>query len=181
MILKCIQDRIKRIYISLEIKNYDGAAEFLEIAHDVSSKISHFKTKENKVLNKLNMIVSNLANLKDHLKNLVEQLGGSKQKIENKISESRFLQVIIDLNNAEKHGYPVSRKRSNLDPKIANIISKLTMYGDGDTSITINPDGRIEPEGNVVAAISADILDKQNRKIFSFDEMVEGALIECNQ
>ena len=145
----------------------DGIAEYLRFEHSTGS----FSSNPNQVLVKILSVVSNLSNLKDHLKKTATAKGIDKNLIEKEIDNSLHLQLIIDINNAEKHGYPVTSKRSNLDPKIVNLKSGLKVIGDGMTSISIHPDGRIEQTGNVETIIDADILDFNNNKICSFSEL----------
>lgn len=171
-----VKNRIDRIYSAIKIKEEDGTAEYLRLERIPNSNSAKFAPNINEILNKLLMMVSHISNLKDHLKNIIEKNGGNKQLIEDTINENLALQLIVDLNNAEKHGYPVKNKRSGLDPKIIYVSSALTVVGDGQTSITIHPDGRIEKEGNVTTVIKANILNFQNEIICSFDDLIENSI-----
>lgn len=163
-----INNRIERIYNSIQIKKEDGISEYLKFEH----RTGHFVSNENELLIKILLIISNLSNLKDHLKNVIEQKGGNKQIIEDEIKNNLHLQLIIDINNAEKHGYPVTRKRSHLDPKIVNLSSSLILVGDRNSLITIHKDGKIGKQGDIPTKINADIFDKDDNKICSLDELV---------
>lgn len=171
-----VNSRIERIYLSIQINISDGTAEYLRLERVPNTTLSHFKANENEVLNKLIMIVSHISNLKDHLKNRIEIKGGSKQIIEDEINNNLHLQLIVDLNNAEKHGYPVKSKRSKLDPKFGNITSGLTLTGGDENYITIHPSGKIEKHGDVITRINADILSFKDEKICTFDELVDFSL-----
>jgi hypothetical protein len=162
-----LNSRLERIYISINTKLEDGTAEYLRFNRETGS----FSSNPNQVLEKILSIVSNLSNLKDHLKKAATSKGVDKNLIEKEIENYLPLKLIIDINNAEKHGYPVTSKRSNLDPKIVNVSSGLKVVGDEATSISIHPDGRIEQSGNVETILDADIVDFHNNKICKFSEL----------
>lgn len=117
-------------------------------------------------LNRIILIIHNLANLKDNLKNYFKSINKDEKLVEKNIDDSIYLCIITDLSNQEKHSYPLTlRKRSNLDPKIINI----------ENSLNINM-----PIGNVFynildakVEISAEIVDSNDNFLFTFSELIE--------
>lgn len=55
------------------------------------------------IINKIFLILYNLASLKDHLKNCLRSKNLNQNVIEDEINNSLHLQVLIDLVNQEKH------------------------------------------------------------------------------
>lgn len=125
-------------------------------------------SKEEKLeaINRFNLIIHNLSNLKDNLKNYLKNNGMDDALVEKNISDSIYLSIITDLANQEKHGYPLQRsKRSRLDPKIINFRNSIAIKMPVG-NIYFNPmDGKIQ--------ISADVVDSNNNFLFYFNELVE--------
>ena len=63
------------------------------------------------MINKIFIIFYNLASLKDNIKNCLEKKGLDKNLIEIEINNSLHLQVLIDIVNQEKHGYPLKKTK----------------------------------------------------------------------
>ncbi|WP_290701925.1 hypothetical protein [Lacinutrix sp.] len=116
----------------------------------------------------INTILDNLANLKDNLKKGIAQKGLNKQLVEDYINGNLSLQIITDLDNQIKHGYPLTKsKRSNLDPKIEDIRHELAVpMGIGFSNVFT--DGKVVYE--------ADINDKDGNRIFLFRNLIENAI-----
>ena len=116
----------------------------------------------------LNNIVHHLANLKDNLKKRMRDDGLQPNKVEDQINSDIKLQLITDLCNQEKHGYPLTKsKRSGLDPIITNIRHELAI------PLTIGFSNAFTDSSVVV---EADVVDGSGSHIMSFREMVEGAI-----
>ena len=116
----------------------------------------------------LNNIIHHLANLKDNLKNQLRSNGLPANEVEIQINGDRNLQLIADLCNQEKHGYPLTcTRRSQLDPIIVNIRHELAV------PLTIGF-SNVFSDSSVV--VDADINDGAGNYIVSFRELVEGAI-----
>lgn len=116
----------------------------------------------------LNNIIHHLANLKDNLKNQLRSSRLQPSEVENQINSDRNLQLVADLCNQEKHGYPLSRtRRSRLDPLIANIRHELAV------PLTI---GFSNVFGDSTVVVDADINDGAGNFVVSFREMIDGAI-----
>ena len=61
---------------------------------------------EPQISNLAHTIIHNIANLRDHLRRWAGQNGLDPKEIDRTVASSAALQVIIDLSNNDKHGYP---------------------------------------------------------------------------
>ena len=184
-----ITSRLERIYVSVKSKiDYDLEKNINIKTESQANSYSLMGTfdkgsiaeKENKIL----IIIHNLANLKDHLKQIMQSKGGDKQKIEDEIDASPALQIIIDLANSEKHTYPTRSNRSGLNPKLDEIHSFMSLSVSSPeevSSFTFNPYGSFQATGDVGVNISADILDEHNNKIMTLDEHIEKSIIKWEE
>jgi len=142
--------------------------------------ISFFNPDEEpKVINQINSIISNLANIKDCLKQKLEKRGDSSQAIENEINNSLCLQIIVDLANQEKHGYPLKRRRSQKDPLIKNVSRALMPSNKPDNIRYERSDGSAVM--NVMTSITAEIVDSEGNLLCRLDDLVEKSINDWNQ
>lgn len=131
--------------------------------------------------------VAAVANLKDHLKALARKQGQDPEQVEHLVNCSRELAVLVDLNNAEKHGVSSRDKgKSGLLPRLGEVTRALRFTGDGSPthsfSITLTPGAGTfsnpRAQGNASSVIVADVLDEEGKKIGDGDlvGMIEAGL-----
>lgn len=114
-------------------------------------------------------MVSRLANLKDPLKRDLSSLGHDVSLVEQAINNSADLCLVIDLNNQEKHGYPLTQfRRSELDPLIRNIRK--------ESSIPLNPGRFTNAFTESIVTYEADVCTKDGEFINDFRTMIENAI-----
>ena len=128
--------------------------------------------------NKIFLVLYNLSSVKDHLKNCLTTIGYDPKEVETEINSSLHLQVLIDLVNQEKHGYPLKgRNRSGKNPIMKGVEQVLTLQkdfkGNNSFSISFSSNGTVTSKGNSSIDIVADIFDDKNNKLFDLDELVE--------
>lgn len=127
--------------------------------------------------NKIFIILHNLVNLKNCIKNSMEKPGRDKAAIENAINQSIYLQVLVDLVNQEKHGYPLTKNnRSKKNPVIKDISQglRLSSANGRPASFTMDPfSGAFHSEGDNAIVIHGKIYDDKDTFLFSVDELVE--------
>jgi hypothetical protein len=76
----------------------------------------------------LTQIVYNIAHVKDPLKKYLSDKGQDSKNVERFIDGSLALQVVIDIANREKHGYPSDRpSRSGRDPSLGAVGRSLRL------------------------------------------------------
>lgn len=133
-------------------------------------------------------IISAIAGLKDHLKNKLQSLEKNHQIVEDTIDNCFELQLIIDLWNQEKHGYPLKREtRSNKDPKVVKLKQALTIKdpSKGSGSITFSAFSpakqttkSVADSDNVIVVVSGNVVDKNGNRLISLNEMINKSLAE---
>ncbi|WP_157831453.1 hypothetical protein [Confluentibacter flavum] len=111
--------------------------------------------------NKVMIILYNLASLKDNLKNSLKKNGYSPQIIEEEINNSIYLKVLIDIVNQDKHGSPLRKPRSNINPYISDLNQGLRL---GD---------KREGFDGPVILIDGYIRNIDGQIIFTLDQLVE--------
>ena len=183
-----VETRLKNIYASVgEQFTYGHAAlnmTYTEVkteGKERSISISFFNPDdEPKILNQINSVISNLANLKDCLKKKIEESGNDSKVIEDEINGSPYLQVILDLSNQEKHGYPLTKtRRSGKDPLITNVGRVLSSSNKPDNIRHEGSDG--SSMMNMMVMITADITDSHGDKLYRLDYLVETTLSAWEQ
>ncbi len=178
-----VETRLKKIYASIDEQFTYGQAA-LDKTHTVvkaegkerSVSVTFFNPDdESKILNQVNSVISNLANLKDCLKKKIKEGGNDPRVIEEEINNSPHLQVILDLSNQEKHGYPLTiTRRSEKDPLITNIGRALSPSNKPDNIRHERSDGTVML--NMMVRITADITDSEGNTLYQLDDLVESAL-----
>lgn len=179
-----IKSRLERLYASINARFDENIGKHINITNGTKDgrkfvRLTFDKDSEGS-LNKILLIIHNLANLKDHLKKVLSSKGGNKEDIENEINDSLSLQLIIDLSNAEKHGYPTNRRRSQLDPQIRRIRHSMAAKGKTAFSITF-PSGEYKAEGDCKIVIDADIVNEKEELIMGLDQLINSGLLKWEE
>ena len=159
-----IQSRLSRTFKSIDGRYDDDVDKYTRIEkwEDGKGESWHFGNEdESDTLNKVMIILHNLASLKDHLKNSFKENNLDPKTIEKEIDESLHLQVLIDIVNQEKHGTPLRNPRSRKSPTIIGLRNGMRMADPrtGEEKFTMFIDGAI--------------IDKNGKRIFGLDELVE--------
>jgi hypothetical protein len=184
MDLEEFKQRLERVYASIG-QRVDSDFRNLTISFEPTSNeggtiVISFDSKDKAdVLNRIFLIISNLAKLKDHLKRRVSLIGGNPAVIEAEVDASEYLSIIIDLDNAEKHG-PRKESRSGKFPIITNPGTGLGINHPGEISssgsFAINPFTGEFHSQNMNIGITAEIRDKNDHIIYRFEELTDKAV-----
>ncbi|MFH2136741.1 MAG: hypothetical protein ABII19_03900 [Patescibacteria group bacterium] len=178
-----IESRLKIIYTSIDQQYSYGVDALNETCTKIDNEADRWKltisfydpSEEPKVLNQINSVISNLANIKDCLKQKLKERGDDPKVIESEIDNSTDLQLILDLANQEKHGYPLTKtRRSQKDPLIKNISRSLTPSNKPDNIRVEKSDGSAIL--NAMTSITAEITDYTGNLLCHLDDLVENAL-----
>jgi hypothetical protein len=177
-----IKVRLERTLSSLNARFEPAIPENIDVkvvySDNFRSAFANFgHDDESDVLNKIFIILYNLASLKDHLQNCLFNKGYKKQIVEDEIDNSLHLQVLTDLVNQEKHGYPLTKRRRSLkDPIIKNPMKFLSLSvsePDSVAAFSLSFDGSYQILGeNNKIVISAEICDSNGNQLFILDELV---------
>ena len=178
-----INSRIKRLYLALGKNVDDNIAEHILIEHRKTKtggavSISFGgKDDELELEEQVMSVIAHLAKLKDHLKNELELRGFQRSLIEDEINQSESLQLIIDLDNAEKHGTKLHKPRSDKKPKVINLQHAITQKNSNEPSVfQINPFSGEFKSSNSVITITGDVVDKNGVRICSISNLITEAL-----
>jgi len=177
-------NRVDRIYASVDatqeidmtklpgiVRQEQGGVWFYQ---DFSSGLSKAE-----IQNIAYSLIHNIANLKDHLRRWARQNGTDPATIDQAIAASNALNIIIDLSNNDKHGYPPrDGGNSGVAPQVSGIdrVMRLSTGGEAGSSIamTFNNDGtpRIvsRGSGSAKAVITGDVIDKDGNKLGDLDK-----------
>jgi hypothetical protein len=132
---------------------------------------------EEVIINKIFLILYNLASLKDNLKNCLKNKGVNPQIVEDEINNSIHLQVLIDIVNQEKHGYPLTKSnRSNKNPLVKHAMQMLELTSStepGSNAGVFLNQKELNLIGDSKMVLSAMIFDDKNNFLFMFDELAD--------
>ncbi len=128
-------------------------------------------------------LIHNIAYLRDHLRKWAAQNGQDKNRVNEQVDRSFALQVIIDLSDSDKHGYPPrDGGRSGKCPKLVEVnrVLRLATKPEAGSAIavTLGCDGtpKVFGSGSAKAVITGDVLDKHNNMIGDLRQIETEAL-----
>jgi len=174
-----IKLRLKRVYSSINKSSDDEIEKYVHIRQISPGQFQITFDKgqeESESTDIVFAIIEHLAKLKDHIKNIIEERGGDKKNIENEIDKSLELKLIIDLANAEKHGYPLTKpERSKRSPKIQNIKHSLVIPPQVQVGFNLST-GEILNPNDCGITITAEIIDKNGNLICRLNKLVNDAI-----
>lgn len=177
--------RINRIFQSIwEIYDTKIENHYQQIEkkkwNKVVISISFNKTNnESTIYNKVFQVISNLAKLKDHFKNKFVEKWFDKNIVENSVNQSKYLQRLIDLDNAEKHGYPLKCPRSIELPNLKNITTGLSLsrnQQNSDKITEIKADSWITYTDNIVIWIFWQVHAKDWKFLCELWDLIDNSL-----
>ena len=130
-----------------------------------------------KLENVVRLIIDNLATLKDAFKNKLKKRGEVKPIVKDFVDSSIYLKVLIDLDNAYKHGYPTESNLSKMHPVIKNVRQTLRLeWKEGGFPIgMIDTKGKMEimDAASSAVVVLADIYDEKGNFFLSLDFLIE--------
>lgn len=188
MNLNDINKRLERIYLSIDESIDKELKKSLEVVIDPETKeplgVKLDPQAKADTEHRILTIIHNIASLKDHLKR-------EYSNVEDEINNCIELQLVIDIDNSDKHGYPAKiRPRSNLFPKIINIDrvvkvqkSDIWEYKE-EVKFDFNPETNniIQKRtftigvmnGSII--IDADIVNEKGEFIMKFNDLITNSL-----
>lgn len=181
-------ERIRRIYSAIE------ALEETDLNKLKATVIATDKTKgviqdfrggltHEQLSNTAHTLIHNIANLRDHLKKWAARNGKDKKKVDEAFAQSLELQIIKDLSNNDKHGYPPRHGGlSGKFPQLVNInrLMQLTTQAKKGSTIgmTLGPGGVPKSFGNGTAKVilTGDVVDNKNNRIGDLHQIATKAV-----
>jgi hypothetical protein len=167
-----LQNRIRRIYaaigdtVEIDISKFrpqvGSSEECVFVFQDFRGGLS-----DEQISNIAHSAIHNLANLRDHLRRWATLSGHDPKKIDRAVQKSLELQVIIDLSNADKHGYPPrDGGRSGRAPKLSEVnrVMKLSTgtqpHSSAGLTLTPEPVARLVGSGSATVVVTGTIVDE---------------------
>jgi hypothetical protein len=127
-----LQGRLKRIFAALgdtlvvDFADYKpelaDAEKFVFLLHEIRTRPS----KED-VHNATFSAIANVGSLKDNLKKWATRNGRDAARVEEFVRNTFDLQVVLDLWNGDKHGYPLRFSHSGREPKLTDLRTVLSL------------------------------------------------------
>ena len=183
-----ILQRIRRIYDSIgDIEEYNpNKLKATVIQNDkIKAVFQDFRGgfSNGDLSNYAHMVIHNLANLQDNLRKWAAHNGHDKAKVDQAVNTSFDLQIIKDLSNNDKHGYPPrDRGHSGKCPKLVDInrVMQLKTQAKKGSYIGMTLDAQGIPKifgnGTAKAIITANVVDNDNNLIGDFYEIANRAV-----
>jgi hypothetical protein len=126
--------------------------------------------------NYAHMVINNIANLQDHLRRWAKDNGHDKAKVDQTFKNSLELQIIKDLSNNEKHGYPPRNGgESKKCPQLVDITRVMQLQ---NQAMTLGADGgpKFFGKGTHKAVITGNVVDNNNNYIGDLHEIITKAV-----
>lgn len=127
---------------------------------------------DQELLNQVYTLIHNIANLRDHLRKWASHNGHNKAKVDQTIDNCFELQIIMDLSNNDKHGYPPrDGGHSGKSPHLIDINRVLRLQTQAKKGskigMTIGSDGvpKFTGNGTAKAVVTGGVIDKDNKRI----------------
>ncbi len=183
-----LQARIKRIYSAIEdIAEID----FSELTptviksngYGIISQDFRGGLTDEQISNLAHSSIHNIANLKDHLIRWARQTGHDRDKVDEAIRTSHELQVIIDLSNVDKHGYPPrDGGYSGKSPRLRDIerVMQISSGSQPNSSAAVvftpTPVAQTTGSGFVQVIITGTIVDNNGQVLGDLYTFLEKAM-----
>ena len=137
--------------------------------------------------NSLQSSILLIGGLEYHLRRWAHHNQRDPELVTSKFKKSIALQIIHDLCNNEKHGYPLQqgKDRSGKAPKLVNVrrIMQLTTQPRKGSRVgmTLGPGGIpvILGDGNAAAFITGEVVNADNKQICDAHNLINDAVCEC--
>ena len=183
-----LRERILRIYSSIrsvEETDMQKLKANMIVTEKITAVCQNFRgglTNE-ELTNLSYTLIHNIANLHDHLKKWALHNGKDKEKVDGAIAQSLELQIIKDLSNNDKHGYPPrDGGLSGKCPKLLNVnrimgLKPKKMKG-STIRMTLDAAGetKIFGDGTAKAIITGDVVDNKDIRIGDLNKIATKAV-----
>lgn len=178
-----LENRLKRLYSANDALIDFDVAENINVTHSKegegvhSMHVNFGNLTHEELINKVMLLIGLIAGLKDHLKNKINSLGQNSNLVEDAVNNSENLSLVMDINNAEKHGYPLKKfKRTNKSPRIGAVFQALA-----GSSIMIDEKNDVTAGENASVVICGDVVDDKGEKIIDLEDMLADAVSDIEE
>ncbi len=183
-----IRKRISRIYAAIgEIEETDPQKLKAAMIQTENIKVvfQNFRSgySDDDLSNQAHTAIHNIANLRDNLRRWAANNGHDTHRVDAVVNNCFDVQVIQDLSNNDKHGYPLrDGGRSKKFPQLTEInrvIRLQTQEKKGSMiAMTIGPGGvpRFHGDGTAKAVVTGNVVDNVNERIGDLYEIATKAV-----
>lgn len=121
--------------------------------------------------------IHNVAHLEGHLIRWARSRGVTSDLVPSGIAKVKALQVVIDLSNNDKHGYPPrDGGRSGLAPQLGEVERFMQMSVGSSVGVRFGPAGTARFEGSGLVVISGKVVDRAGNVIGELHELLHEAV-----
>jgi hypothetical protein len=183
-----IRQRISRIYAAIgaieEADPHKLKATVIQTDR-INAVFQDFRggLSDDELSNQAHTVIHNIANLRDHLHRWAAQTGQDKAKVDQTIDSCLDLQILEDLSNNDKHGYPPRHGgRSGKCPQLIEInrVMRLQTQAKKGSMIgmTIGTGGVPEfiGDGSAKAVVTGEVVDNAKNRIGDLYEIANKAV-----
>jgi hypothetical protein len=183
-----IRQRMSRIYSAIGVtEEKDSKKLKATVIENVGFKahVQDFRgcLSDEELSNQIHLVIHNIANLADHLRRWAAKNGRDKQRVNQILRSSFELQVIQDLSDNDKHGYPPrDGGRSGKSPQLAEIDRVMCLQPQANNgsviAMTIGAGGVPKFMGDVSAkaVVISRIVDYDNNYLCEFSDITAKAV-----
>ncbi|MEK6806669.1 MAG: hypothetical protein AABY95_08470 [Pseudomonadota bacterium] len=179
-----LDERLGRIYSALDATVQHDLSQYRAEAHRPSPNVLIIGVDFRKGMspeqlsNAAHSVIHNIAHLVDHLKKHLRSRGRGTDAADNVVKNSREVQLLIDLSNNDKHGYPPrDGGKSGCSPKLVDLRKTLRLSATG-TKISIPMSGAAPTVsgGQAPVVITGRIVDKDGKDVAGLQSTIETAI-----
>jgi hypothetical protein len=183
-----IQQRISRIYAAIGSIEEDDPQKLKATVVQTAKIKAVFQDfrggfSDDDLANQAHSVIHNIANLRDHLRRWAAHNGQDKTEVDAAVGNCTELQIIKDLSNNDKHGYPPRdgghSTRSPQLVEINRVMQLKTQAKKGSTiGMTIGAGGvpRFIGDGTAKAVVTGDVVDNDGNRIGDLYEIANRAV-----
>jgi hypothetical protein len=183
-----IRERITRIYAAIgtiEITDPQKLKATVIQTEKINAVFQDFRggLSDAELSNHVHTVIHNVANLRDHLRRWAAQNGQHTANIDQTVDNCLELQIMHDLSNNDKHGYPPrDGGRSGKSPQLIEInrVMRLQTQAKKGSMIamTIGTGGvpKFIGDGSAKAVVTGDVVDNAKTRIGDLYEIANKAI-----
>jgi hypothetical protein len=175
--------RVRRVYAAVGAVEEKDVTKFLPQPINDAHRVGFYQDwsgglSGEEIENIAHSLIHNIANLRDHLRKWAAANGRDKSQVDTVFKNSLALQVIKDLSNNDKHGYPPRNGgHSGRAPRIVRIRRMMrlkTQAREGSfvgLSFTAQGVPAVSGDGAAKVIISGDVVDRDDNYLGEFYDM----------
>jgi len=183
-----ILQRISRIYAAIGAIEEDDPNKLKATViqtDKIKAVLQDFRGgfSDDELSNQAHSVIHNIANLGDHMRRWASHHGQDKNKVDQTVDNCLELQLIKDLSNNDKHGYPPrDGGHSGKCPQLVEINRVMRLQTQAKkgsmVGMTLGAGGvpKFIGDGTAKAVVTGDVVDNDNNRIGDLYEIANKAV-----